>query len=74
VAQKHNVRGEWPDIAFAQLGQVVSEVGRGWIELGVEPGERVAILCTTRVEWAWCSFAIGAADGVVVPIFEALYR
>jgi long-chain acyl-CoA synthetase len=69
VAQKHKVGDEWREITFAQLGEIVSELGRGLIELGIEPGERVSMLCTTRVEWAWCSFAISAAGAVVVPIY-----
>ena len=52
-----------------ELGEIVSEVGRGLIDLGIEPGERVSMLCSTRVEWAWCSFAISAAGAVVVPIY-----
>ena len=69
VAQKHKVDGEWRDITFAALGEIVSEIGRGLIDLGVEPGERVSMLCTTRIEWAWCSYAISAAGAVVVPIY-----
>ena len=69
VAQKHKVDDEWRDITFAELGEIVSEVGRGLIDIGLEPGERVSILCTTRVEWAWCSFAVSAAGAVVVPIY-----
>jgi long-chain acyl-CoA synthetase len=69
VAQKHKVDGEWRDVTFAELGETASEIGRGLIDLGVEPGERVSMLCTTRVEWAWCSFAISAAGAVVVPIY-----
>ena len=52
-----------------ELGEIVSEVGRGLIDLGIEPGERVSMLCTTRIEWTWCSFAISAAGAVVVPIY-----
>ncbi len=69
AGQKRKVDGEWRDITFAELGKIVSEVGRGLIDLGIQPGERVSILCTTRVEWAWCSFAISAAGAVVVPIY-----
>ncbi len=71
VAQKHKVDGEWRDITFAQLAELVSEIGSGLIDLGVEPGEPVGILCTTRVEWAWCSLAISAAGAVVVPIYPS---
>jgi len=69
AVQKHKVSGEWVDVSFGELGEIVSEIGRGLIDLGVAPGERVSMLCTTRVEWAWCSFAISAAGAVVVPIY-----
>ena len=69
VAQKHKVDGEWRDITLAEVDEIVSEIGRGLIDLGVQPGERVSMLCTTRVEWTWCSLAISAAGAVVVPIY-----
>ena len=50
AAQKHKVEGEWRDVTFAEVGEIVWEIGRGLIDLGVEPGERVSVLCTTRVE------------------------
>ena len=69
VAQKHKVDGEWRDITLAEVDEIVSEIGRGLIDLGVQPGERVSMLCSTRVEWTWCSLAISAAGAVVVPIY-----
>src|ERR1700683_507789 len=69
AAQRHKVDGEWVDITFAGVGERVSEIARGLIGLGVAPGERVSVLCTTRVQWAWCSFAISATGAVVVPIY-----
>jgi long-chain acyl-CoA synthetase len=69
VAIKHKVDGAWRDVTFAQVGEIVEEIGLGLIALGLEPGERVAILCNTRPEWAYADFAISAAGGVVVPIY-----
>ncbi len=69
VAQRHKVGGEWRDVTFAEVGERASEIGRGLIDLGVQPGDRVSMLCTTRIEWAWCSFAIAATGAVVVPIY-----
>src|ERR1700683_1359274 len=69
AAQRHKVDGEWVDITFAEVGERVSEIARGLIALGIAPGERISMLCTTRVEWAWCSFAISAAGAAVVPIY-----
>jgi long-chain acyl-CoA synthetase len=59
----------WVDISYRETGEIVSEIARGLIDLGLQPGERVAVLCTTRAEWAWASFGICSAGGVVVPIY-----
>jgi long-chain acyl-CoA synthetase len=69
VAIKHKVDGAWQDVTFAQMGEIVDEIGLGLIALGLQPGERVSILCNTRPEWTYADFAISAAGGVVVPIY-----
>jgi long-chain acyl-CoA synthetase len=69
VAAIHKADGAWHDVTFAEVGEIVSEIGRGLIDLGIAPGERVCILSTTRVEWTYCDFAISSAGGVVVPIY-----
>jgi long-chain acyl-CoA synthetase len=69
VAAIHKVDGSWRDVTFAEVGEIVSEIGRGLIDLGIEPGERVSILSTTRAEWTYCDFAISSAGAVVVPIY-----
>jgi long-chain acyl-CoA synthetase len=69
VAAIHKVDGSWREVAFAEVGEIVTEIGLGLIDLGIEPGERVCILSTTRVEWTYCDFAISSAGAVVVPIY-----
>src|SRR5215208_3187048 len=69
VAVRQKVDGEWTDTTYAQVGEVVSEIGRGLIDLGVESGERVAVLCNTRPEWSYASLAVSSAGGVVVPVY-----
>src|SRR5215218_9586947 len=61
--------GAWHDTGYSELGEIVSEVGRGLIDLGIEPGERVAILCTTRPEWTYAHFGIVSAGAVAVPVY-----
>ena len=68
-AIRHKQDGSWKDVSFAELGETVSEVGRGLIDLGIAPGDRVAILCTTRPEWTYADFGITSAGAVVVPIY-----
>src|ERR687896_2765134 len=60
---------EWAEVSYRVLGDIVSEIARGLIDLGLAPGDRAAVLCTTRPEWTYASFAIASAGGVVVPIY-----
>jgi long-chain acyl-CoA synthetase len=66
---KDRASGEWQEMTYVQVGEAVSEIGRGLIDLGIAPGERVCILCNTRPEWTLVDFAITTAAGVVVPIY-----
>ena len=61
--------GDWQELTYRELADIVSELGRGLIDRGLQAGERVALLCTTRVEWSLVDFAITSAGGVVVPIY-----
>jgi long-chain acyl-CoA synthetase len=69
VAVRHKVDGDWRDVTFAEIGEVVREIALGLIDLGIEPGERVSLLCNTRPEWTYCDFAITSTGAVVVPIY-----
>ena len=68
---RHKVGDAWTDVSFAQVGEIVGEIGRGLIGLGLQPGDRVSLLSDTRPEWSYCSFGISAAGGVVVPIYPS---
>jgi long-chain acyl-CoA synthetase len=69
VAARRKVAGAWEDVTFAQAGAAVREIAVGLVGLGVEPGDRVSILATTRLEWTLCDFAIASAGAVAVPIY-----
>jgi long-chain acyl-CoA synthetase len=69
VAVRHKSGGAWHDVRYAELGTIASEIGRGLMDLGIEPGDRVALLCTTRPEWTYADFGITTTGAVVVPIY-----
>jgi long-chain acyl-CoA synthetase len=69
VAARHKVDGAWADVTYARVGENVREIGLGLIDLGIQPGDRVCILATTRIEWTYCDFAISSAGAIVVPIY-----
>jgi hypothetical protein len=41
----------WQPVTYRELGDIVSELARGFIGLGVACGDHVALLCRTRPEW-----------------------
>jgi long-chain acyl-CoA synthetase len=69
AAVRYKRDGAWHDVTFAEVGEIASETARGLIDLGLQPGDRVSLLCTTRPEWTYADFAITSAGGVVVPIY-----
>src|SRR5690348_8371068 len=67
-AARYKHDGEWTDLSYTALSEIVSEIARGLMDLGLAAGERVALLCSTRVEWTFADFGITSAGGVVVPV------
>jgi long-chain acyl-CoA synthetase len=64
------VDGVWTDVTCAQVAAEVRALAQGLAGEGVKPGDRVAILSSTRYEWPIIDFAILAAGAVTVPIYE----
>src|SRR4051795_2269750 len=69
ILVRHKVDGAWRDISYGEAGEIVSEIGRGLMHLGVRPGDRVALLCRTRPEWTFVDFGITSTGATVVPIY-----
>jgi long-chain acyl-CoA synthetase len=70
VAFSRNVDGRWVSVTSKEFADQVSALARGLIAAGVEAGDRVGILSKTRYEWTLADYAVWAAGGVGVPIYE----
>ncbi|MFD4429580.1 AMP-dependent synthetase/ligase [Nocardia sp. NPDC058497] len=66
-----NGSGGWNDVTAAQFEKAVTGVAKGLIASGIELGDRVAIMAATRYEWTLLDFAIWAAGGVTVAIYDS---
>ena len=55
---------------YAEVGETVRELSLGLIDLGIERGDKVAILANTRPEWTYFDFAALSAGATVVPIYQ----
>jgi long-chain acyl-CoA synthetase len=60
----------WRVVTAGQFDAQVVAVAKGLVARGIEPGDRVGIMCRTRYEWAVLDFAVWAAGAVPVPIYE----
>ena len=69
VSVRYQQDGEWRELTFAEVAEVVDEIALGLVGLGMEPGDRVSLLANTRPEWTLSSLAISRAGAVVVPIY-----
>jgi long-chain acyl-CoA synthetase len=77
AAAKHGGRpavmysdGGWKTRSYAEVGDTVRELAKGLMALGVEKGDKVAILANTRPEWSYYDFAALSAGATVVPIYQ----
>ncbi|MGE0443304.1 MAG: long-chain fatty acid--CoA ligase [Gemmatimonadales bacterium] len=72
VALRAKRDGVWRPISYEELTRRVEAVSNGLRALGVEPGDRVAILSENRPEWAIVDYACLTARAVDVPIYPTL--
>jgi long-chain acyl-CoA synthetase len=69
VAVKYKHDGTWHDVTVGEVAEIAREIALGLIDLGIEPGDRVSILCRTRPEWTYADFGATEAGACVVPIY-----
>src|ERR671919_2750192 len=62
--------GQWVSKTYREVGDIVRRLALGLIELGIEKGDKVAILANTRPEWTYFDFAALSAGSTVVPIYQ----
>ena len=63
--------GRWRSVGWQEAGRRVEELAAGFLVLGVRPGDRVAILGRTRLEWTLADFALISTGAIVVPVYPA---
>lgn len=54
-------------LSYRAFRDQVARLAEGWIELGLQRGDRVMILADNRLEWLLCNLSVTLAGGVDVP-------
>ncbi|MEE2034040.1 AMP-dependent synthetase/ligase [Rhodococcus chondri] len=71
VMYSRPVGADWVAVTAQQFAEQVEGVAKGLIASGVQPGDRVALLSSTRYEWSLFDYAIWAAGAASVPIYDS---
>ena len=65
------IDGNWQWITYGAFGKRVDDLRGGLAELGVEPGDTVAIISANRVEWAVAAYATYGLGARFCPMYES---
>ncbi len=63
---------EWEPRTYSQVSEIVRDLSLALRSLGLERGDRAAIISATRYEWALLDFAMVMAGVVSVPVYDSL--
>lgn len=66
------VNGQWQELTFRQVREQVIKMGSGLKALGLQKGDRVAILAQNSHLWAMADYSITCSQGVTVTIYPTL--
>jgi long-chain acyl-CoA synthetase len=70
IALQYVRNGQPAYISYPELGTLSSEIARGLIGLGIQAGDRVAILGLTSADWTLADCGALCAGAVVTPIYH----
>ncbi len=62
--------GGWRDITARQFEDEVIALAKGFVSVGIMPGDKIGFLAKTTYEWTLVDFALFYAGAVMIPVYE----
>ncbi|TFD65242.1 AMP-dependent synthetase/ligase [Cryobacterium ruanii] len=62
--------GQWLPVTTREFHAQVVALAKGLVAAGIEPGDKIGLICKTRYEWTLIDFAVWFAGAVLVPVYE----
>ena len=62
--------GGWDPVTTADFRERVIALAKGFVAAGLQPGDKVGIMCKVRFEWTLIDMAIAYAGAILVPVYE----
>jgi len=69
VAYPEALAGEFASLTYADMLDVVRTLSAGFVDIGVEHGDRIGMFANTRMEWAQSDFALLSAGATVTTVY-----
>ncbi len=69
VAMREKDYGRWVEVTWSDYWETVTDTAHGFMALGVEPGDRVAIHSENRREWLYSDLGTVACRGITVGLY-----
>lgn len=71
VAYRYAREGQWRTMTWGEADTAAHEIGAGLAALGAGPGDAVALVAQTRLEWALCDVGTLLGGAITVPIYSS---
>jgi long-chain acyl-CoA synthetase len=71
AAVKHKKDGAWVDVSWAEVARRARDVSDGLASIGVAPGDRIAIIGETQLEWILADLGTLGAGAITVTIYQS---
>ncbi|MFF2276068.1 AMP-dependent synthetase/ligase [Agromyces sp. NPDC058126] len=62
--------GGWSPVTTREFYDQVIALAKGLVAAGIQPGDKIGLMCKTRYEWTLIDFATWFAGAVLVPVYE----
>ena len=59
----------WRPVGWDEAAERVSALANGFLSAGIRKGDKVALLCRTRVEWTLADYALATIGAVLIPVY-----
>ncbi|MFO0583576.1 MAG: long-chain fatty acid--CoA ligase [Anaeromyxobacter sp.] len=71
TAVHHKKDGRWQTVSWAEMARRARDVADGLAALGVKPGDRVAVIGETQLEWVLADLGVLGAAAITVTIYQS---
>ncbi len=66
------VKGKWVKTSIQEYLEKANQISKGLIKLGIEPGDKIAVISNNRTEWNILDIGISQIGAISVPVYPTI--